>query len=85
VGRIVSFDEVWRTVCKRLGEGDGGVKSPAGVDFARLILLQVDLSHYLRHLSPLIHVYAGSLLHDNWQGMTEVLEKKLCKSATCPS
>jgi len=51
----------------------------AGVDDARLILLHVDLSHYLRHL------YAGSLLQDKWQGMIEVLEKKLRKSATCPS
>jgi hypothetical protein len=61
----------------------GGV--PTGVDVARLVLLQVDLSHYLRHLSPLIHVYAGGLLQDNWQEMTEVLEKKLRKSAICPS
>jgi hypothetical protein len=30
-------------------------------------------------------LYAGSLLQDKWQGMIEVLEKKLRKSATCPS
>jgi hypothetical protein len=34
---------------------------------------------YLRHLSPLIHVYGGGLLQDEWQGKTEVPEKKLLK------
>ena len=55
------------------------------MDVAKLIPLQADLSHYLRHLSPLIHVYAGGLLQDSWQGMTVVLEKKQHQSATCPS
>jgi hypothetical protein len=48
--------------------------------FCKVNSVRVDLSLYLRHLSPLIRVYGGGLLQDKWQGKTEVLEKKLLKN-----